>query len=521
MENTSGSDPTAVNQTTVERTEKNKYKIPILSDRETDLSKANPRMWWEQISEYIDLTYQKKLEELLEHGTDSIDPHTTYHIKGDVIWALGPKAKHEIMRGQWGKELKDISLQELLKMFEKTFLPARNIFHSRAQFFKIKQEEGETLDEYWKKLVDIERKCEFGNITPEDIITYKFAASINGKKAGDKFIKGPLKLQLVLETIELNNYNRKYGDKPSHSKRQRKNSSENTSEDEQVGYTKPAAKRKNTFAGKKKNSEQNCHFCGKSNWTPEHICPARKAKCNNCKKSGHFAKVCRSKTVNLIHEEETDGRTESWPEIDHIQSVNGINRVDFYKAILLVEGQPIEFVIVTGSPVTIIPPIINPEGIKPTTKCFVDVNKNPIKFRGEAMVEVKTEKTQVTLPILFTEKKNTQPLLGLDWLDKLEIGLQGTRETNIIRNMSTNGKGEGIFEDFEKLFKTNHTIKDLTIEIQLKKDAKPIQQKGRPVPIHFQRIVKNELDKLIEKGHLEKADKTTENCFVSPAVITI
>ena len=137
------------------------------------------------------------------------------------------------------------------------------------------------------------------------------------------------------------------------------------------------------------------------------------------------------------------------------------------------------------------------------------------------MVEVKTEKTQVTLPILITEKKNTQPLLGLDWLDKLEIGLQGSRETNIIRNISTNGKGGRILEDFEKLFKTNHTMKDLTIEIQLKKDAKPIQQKGRPVPIHFQRIVKNELDKLIEKGHLEEADKTTENWFVSPAVITI
>ena len=33
--------------------------------------------------------------------------------------------------------------------------------------------------------------------------------------------------------------------------------------------------------------------------------------------------------------------------------------------------------------------------------------------------------------------------------------------------------------------------------------------------------MENELDKLIEKVHLEKADKTTENCFVSPAVITI
>ena len=195
-----GTNPTVANQTTVERTERNKYKIPILSDRETDLSKTNPRMSWEQISEYIDLTYQKELV-LIEQGTESMDTHTTYHIKSDVIWALDPKAKHEIMKGQWGKELKDFSLQELLKLFKMTFLPTRNVFHSRAHFFNLRKEDGETLDEYWKRLVDIERKCEFTTITPEDIITYIFAASINDKKARDKFIKGPLKLQLILETI--------------------------------------------------------------------------------------------------------------------------------------------------------------------------------------------------------------------------------------------------------------------------------------------------------------------------------
>ena len=54
------------------------------------------------------------------------------------------------------------------------------------------------------------------------------------------------------------------------------------------------------------------------------------------------------------------------------------------------------------------------------------------------MVEVKTEKTKVALPTLITEKENTQPLLGLDWLDKQEICLQGNRETNIIRNITAN-----------------------------------------------------------------------------------
>ena len=84
---------------------------------------------------------------------------------------------------------------------------------------------------------------------------------------------------------------------------------------------------------------------------------------------GQFAKVCKSKTVNWISEAPWSGsNTEPWPEIDHIQSVNGMNRVDFYKEILLVHGQPIEFIIDTGSPVTILQPIINPIEMKKTTK---------------------------------------------------------------------------------------------------------------------------------------------------------
>ena len=99
--------------------------------------------------------------------------------------------------------------------------------------------------------------------------------------------------------------------------------------------------------------------------------------------------------MNRIQDEnETDRNTEPWPEVDHIQSTNGVNRIDFYKATLFVEGQRIEFIIDTESPITIIPPIINPKIPMETTRCFVDVNKNPIKFKGEALVEVKTEKKQ-------------------------------------------------------------------------------------------------------------------------------
>ena len=137
------------------------------------------------------------------------------------------------------------------------------------------------------------------------------------------------------------------------------------------------------------------------------------------------------------------------------------------------------------------------------------------------MVEVKTGERKVTLHILITAKKNIQPWLGSEWLDKLEIGLQGNKNTNIIWHIETDERRQKIVDEYEDLFKNNHTIKDLTVDLQLKKDTKPKQQKGRPVPIHFRKSGKKELENLIESGHLEKADKTTENCFVSPAVITI
>ena len=96
--------------------------------------------------------------------------------------------------------------------------------------------------------------------------------------------------------------------------------------------------------------------------TPEHSCPALKPQCNKCKRTGHFDKVYRSRTVNRIQEEqETGSNTNPLPEVDHIQSANSANRIDIYKAVLLVDGQPIGFVIDIGSPVTSIPPIINPK----------------------------------------------------------------------------------------------------------------------------------------------------------------
>ena len=74
---------------------------------------------------------------------------------------------------------------------------------------------------------------------------------------------------------------------------------------------------------------------------------------------------------------------------------------------------------------------------------------------------------------------------------------------------------------FHKLFNENHTVKIVEVDIQLKEGAKLIQQKGRPIPIYLQPAVEQEIEKLKDQGHIEKAHNIDETCFVSPAVITI
>ena len=68
---------------------------------------------------------------------------------------------------------------------------------------------------------------------------------------------------------------------------------------------------------------------------------------------------------------------------------------------------------------------------------------------------------------------------------------------------------------------TNHAIKNTEVKIQIKPGCYPIQQKARSIPYQLQQDGKNELDRLIKSGHLERLETIEEDCFVSPVVITV
>ena len=160
---------------------------------------------------------------------------------------------------------------------------------------------------------------------------------------------------------------------------------------------------------------------------------------------------------------------------------------------------------------------------------YKDVNDNKIDFLGQTKALVKTNSTTLQLPLLIT-KANYTPLMGLDWMKRLGKTLNTTTDDIKKHNIKMDETEKKILKlknEFKDLFYNNTETNDLEVKIDLKEDAKIIQQKGipctpnTPVPIHLQNQVAEELKRLIKNGYLERATEITEDCFVSPAVITV
>ena len=240
-------------------------------------------------------------------------------------------------------------------------------------------------------------------------------------------------------------------------------------------------------------------------------CPATQTNCNKCGKKGHYAKVCRQKytnnrTVKQLTEEEIEEQNETPSESDesihHIKEIKKIEEKNKHYTATVKNKWKKEFIIDTGSPITIMPPdekILKIAEFQKITNRYQDVNKNEVKFRGKIPVNLEYENNKQKMEILITERTDITPLLGMDWMKKFKLTIGRIRLAD-----NNHLEREKVFNKFPDLFENNETIKDAEINIQLKPGHYPVKQKARPVPLHLQKDGGRELERLIKSGHLEK-----------------
>ena len=74
-------------------------------------------------------------------------------VQEDFIWGVGPKALYQITRAEYKTEPDSIKILDLIRQFTEFYMPKRNTYHNRGDFFWAKQTEEETPEEFWRLML--------------------------------------------------------------------------------------------------------------------------------------------------------------------------------------------------------------------------------------------------------------------------------------------------------------------------------------------------------------------------------
>ena len=199
-----------------------------------------------------------------------------------------------------------MNINQLYSLFRLHFIPERNKFHSRADFFGITREPNETAEDVWTRKLQTEKNCEFDNVTPAELIASKFQSLI-GKSTGDYELKKKIrKSKMTIETItdiiheymydrlnESNNSNDRRDMKHVQGRPQKRKWPEKPSHNKHKGIPEYQQ-------GKYKDNR--CGQYGAPNCTRQHVCPARTVDCRKCKKGGHYETMfCPPKRIEPVN----------------------------------------------------------------------------------------------------------------------------------------------------------------------------------------------------------------------------
>ena len=175
-------------------------------------------------------------------------------------------------------------------------MPKRNTYHSCGDFFWAKQEENETPEEHWKKLITLGKNCEFKDFKQEDLLISKFITSITDKKFREKLIRETtLNLKTTVEFITQNSYDRRH----KQSTIPAALAKDKEIKEEPIQKIQPKVKT-DKYGDRTTQKKNNCGFCGQQNWNPQHTCPAKKRNATIARKwatSHEYAAVNKTETT--------------------------------------------------------------------------------------------------------------------------------------------------------------------------------------------------------------------------------
>ena len=166
--------------------------------------------------------------------------------------------------------------------------------------------------------------------------------------------------------------------------------------------------------------------------------------------------------------------------------------------------------------------------LHPSQDEFLDYNNNRIHLVGKVAVTMALNGWAAPAQVSVISRKH-QSILGRDLMGTLGLKLVQIRKVMGFTGERSSQEEEEYDELqtyfcklYPKLFPRIGKIRNAKTNLaEFLEKLKPIQQKGRPVPISLQDKVDKEIDRLINEGHIIKLQECSDKYFVSPIVITV
>ena len=77
-------------------------------------------------------------------------------------------------------------IKDLIRLFTEYYMPKTNTYHNLGRFFWAKQTEEEIPEEFWRRLYEIEKECNFKTISAEELLISNYRTAITEKSYGTK-----------------------------------------------------------------------------------------------------------------------------------------------------------------------------------------------------------------------------------------------------------------------------------------------------------------------------------------------
>lgn len=411
-----------------------------------------------------------------------------------IYYSLAPLTASELINVHMKTEPDSDVFDEAISLLDKHFATSVNELMERHRFRQRRQLPGEPFEAYAAALRELAASCDFGD-QMEKAVRDQLLEGSTSQQIRERLLFEGTSLTLS-RAVELG----KHIEQTRHELKE-------LSADSVVQriVDKPERRSASGFSA--------CYRCGSTEHRANaRECRAKKVKCRNCNKVGHFASVCRSRRPG-----ESQGNTESknTPEATNAISVLNLSTEGMRgKGIYIdvnVNNTTLSLLIDTGSSVSLLNEASFQEhfsgcSLTDAKVRLVDYSKQRIAVKGCFLANVAYKQVQTC--VLFHVVERGTSLLGLDAIQNLQLCIEG----DTLSCLQTDSQPSSLLPahlrgEFSHLFSGKlGQVKGFVHEVKVRPSVKPVAAKLRRLPLALRERVSAELRQLELSGIIERVD---------------